>query len=210
LRLALAGLAALLAGCSSGTVVVTTPTATATVRPATATPPPTAPPAVVSDTKFTCPATVSGSQKLFADADTSLKFSFPASLTEEQCERIVLSDGSQSLAVGNLFHIWVAPRAAGQTIQQWVSQQTDQYEVVALTPLTVAHAESAASVKADPAATPGPRPFDAEPFAQAQAIVGGTAHFYTVFGLIALINTTDSTAGGPDTMNAIIASFDVP
>jgi hypothetical protein len=201
----------LLAGCGSGTVVVVTPTATAMlVAPSATTAPSPTTAAVVSDTNFLCPATVAGSQKRFADADTSLKFSFPASLTEEHCERIVLSDGSQTLSIGNLFHVWITSRAAGQTIQQWVNQQTDQYEVVTLTPLTVAHAESAVSVKADPAATPGTRPFDAEPFAQAQAIVGGTGRFYTVFGLIAMVNTTDSTAGGASTMAAIIASFDVP
>ncbi len=208
----LAGLAALamtaLAGCGSGTIAISTPPPTATIvsLPATATTSPTAALTVVSDTKMACPVTVSGSQKLFADTDTGLKFSFPASLTEEHCDCRVFSDGSATLDVGNLFHMWVTPRAAGQTIQQWVSAQTDQYETVTLTPLSVAHAASAVSVQAEPAATPGPRPFDAEPFAQARAIVAGTQRFYTVFGLVAMVNTTDSTAPTA----SIIATFDVP
>jgi hypothetical protein len=212
--MALTGLAALsltaLAGCGGGTIALGTPTATATTAtyasPPTATVWPTSSITLVSDTQITCPVTVSGSQKVFLDADTGLKFSFPASLTEQSCERIVTSDGAVTLKIGNLFGVWITPRAAGTTIQQWVNQQTDQYETVTLTPLTVAHAESAASVKAAPAATPGPRPFDAEPFAAAFAIAGGTQRFYTVFDLIAERNTTDSSAApGP-----IVATFDVP
>jgi hypothetical protein len=207
--LALAGLVALaLAGCGSGTVVVSTPTptATATVVVYPPTPAPTATLTLVSDTQFACPVTVSGSQKLFADAETGLRFSFPASLTEEHCERRVIGDGSETLFIGNLFNLGVVPRPAGLTIQQWVNQKIDQYEVVTLTPLTVAHAESAVSIKVEPAATPGPRPFDAEPFNQSDAIVAGTQHFYVVGHFIAEMNTTDS--AGLD--GSIIATFDVP
>jgi hypothetical protein len=212
LGLALAGLAALaLAGCGSGTVVVSSATPTPTwiyfpTSTPTATPWPTSTVKQISDTKFACPVTVSGSQKVFFDSETGLKFSFLASLTETQCERWVNSDGSESLWIGNMFHVYVAPRPAGVTIQQWVNQQTDQYEVVTLTPLTVAHAESAVSVKVEPTATPGPRGFGAEPFNQTDAIVAGTQRFYEVDHLIAEMNTTDSAGGGLPT----IATFDVP
>jgi hypothetical protein len=209
--LTLAGLAALaLAGCGSGTIALSTPTPTATAwtLPTTApspTPWPTSSVKLVSDTPFTCPAAVSGNQKLFADAETGLKFSYPASLTEQGCERIVTSDGSETLHIGNLFSVWAVPRNS-LTVEQFVNQQTDQYEIVTLAPLTVAHAESAVSVKAEPAATPGPRPFDAEPFAGAQAIVAGTRSFYIVFGLTAERNVTDSTSP----LGPIIVTFDVP
>jgi hypothetical protein len=215
--MALIGLAALaLAGCGAGTIALSAPTVTATtanytlIHQPTATPWPTSSITRVSDTQVTCPVTVSGGQKTFLDADTGLKFSFPASLTEEHCERMVFSDGSVTTYVGNLFITWVRPRPAGQTIQQWVGAQTDQYETVTLTPLTVAHSESAASVKTEPTATPGPRPFDAEPFAGTMAIIAGTQRFYGVSNLVAMVNSTDSTAGSNATINAIIASFDVP
>jgi hypothetical protein len=213
--LTLAGLAALaLAGCGSGAIALSTPTATATTaiysNPPTATPWPTSSVTLVSDTQITCPVTVSGNQKVFLDADTGLKFSFPATLTEEHCQRIVGSDGSVTTFVGNLFIAWTRPRTAGQTIQQWVNTQTDQYETVTLSPLTVAHAESAVSVNTEPTATPGPRGFDAEPFAGTIAIVAGTQRFYGVSGLVAMMNATDSTPGANSTINAIIATFDVP
>jgi hypothetical protein len=213
-RLALAGVAALaLAGCGSGTVVVSLPTPTATAmvfsHPPTATPWPTSSVTLVSDTVITCPVTISGNQKIFFDAETGLKFSFPTSLTEQNCERFVGSDGSEGIIIGSLFHVGVQPRLAGQTIQQWVSAQTDQYETVTLAPLAVAHAESAVSVRTEPAATPGPRPFDAEPFNGARAIVAGTQRFYTVTRLIAERFVTDD--GAPNgTLDTIIASFDVP
>jgi hypothetical protein len=205
--LALAGLAALaLAGCGSGTVVISSPTPTATMfTPPTATPSPTPAVATVSDTQIACPITVSGDQKIFFDAETGLKFSFPASLTEQQCKRVVLSDGSESIWVGNLFNLAIYPRA-GLTIPQWVNQQTDHYEIVTLGPLVVAHAESAASVKDEPAPTPGPRPFDAEPFSNVPAIIAGTQRFYVIHTWSAMINSTDSTAP----LGPIIATFDVP
>jgi hypothetical protein len=213
--IALASLVALaLAGCGAGPVAAgtSTPTATTWVLPTTApspTPWPTSSVKIVSDTVVPCPVTVAGDQKVFADAETGLKFSFPASLTEQNCERMVGSDGSEGLIIGSLFHVGVQPHPAGQTIQAWVNAQTDQYETVTLTPLTVAHAASAVSIQTAPTATPGPRPFDAEPFSGARAIVAGTQRFYTVTGLIAERFVTDASASN-STMNAIIATFEVP
>jgi len=120
-------------------------------------------------------------------------FSYPAAWTENECQRVVVSDGTQTLHIGNLFWVARVPRA-GMTIQQWVSSQTNQYEVVTLRPLTDSHAQSAVTISAQPAATPDPnKPFDAEPLSDTLAIVAGSQYFYEVGSLIAVVNETDTT-----------------
>lgn len=205
-----------LAGCggSSSVAAPQTPTATATATlapTATATATATEVPSVTIS--FTCPATVSGSQKVFYDSQLGLRFSYPAAWTENNCQRVVQADGVQSLLIGNLFRVITAPRN-GLTIQQWVSQQTDTpNETVTLTPLTAPHAVAAVTVQAAP--TPNPtssKPFDSEPFAQTDAIVAGTQQFYEVVGLIAVANETDTTPplSHVQLMQQVVTTFEVP
>jgi hypothetical protein len=166
--------------------------------------------AVVSQTSFACPAAVNGSLTVFSDAETGVTFSYPAAWTEHECVRTVNADGSESLLIGNLFRVGVAPRK-GLTIQQWVDQQTDKNEIVTLTPLTVKHADAAVTVTDAPAPNyTSSRPFDAEPFSSTSAIIAGSQQFYQVIHLIAEVNVTDSTAGSHDAFVQVIASFDVP
>jgi hypothetical protein len=99
---------------------------------------------------FTCPATLNGTQKVFADSQLQLSYSYPAAWTENNCQRFVAADGREKLFIGNLFSVTMTPRS-GQTIEQWVGAQTDQYEVITLGPLTVPHAQSAATISAQPA-----------------------------------------------------------
>jgi hypothetical protein len=90
---------------------------------------------VTSQQDFTCPAAVNGSQKVFVDSETSLRFGYPVAWTEADCQRLQISDGSEILLIGNLFHVRVVARQ-GRTIQQWVDQQSTKNETVSLTPLT--------------------------------------------------------------------------
>jgi hypothetical protein len=210
---AASALVALLAGCGASSSVIGQATATTqvpTAALATATPSPTATTAVVSQTSFACPAAVNGSLTVFSDAETGVTFSYQAAWTEHDCVRTVLADGSESLLIGNLFRVGVAPRK-GLTIQQWVDQRTDKNEIVTLTPLTVKHADAAVTVTDAPAPNyTSSRPFDAEPFASTSAIIAGSQQFYQVSTLIAEVNVTDSTASSHDAFVQVIASFDVP
>jgi hypothetical protein len=207
-----------LAGCggSSSAQVAQTATATATAtatlaQTATATATATVEPSVT--TSFTCPAAVSGSQKVFSDTMLELRFSYPAAWTENVCTRTVLADGTESLVIGNLFRVITAPHN-GLTIQQWVSQQTDTpNETVTLTPLTAPHAVAAVTVQAAPTANPtSNKPFDSEPFAQTDAIVAGTQQFYQVVGLIAEANGTDTAPplSHDQLMQQVVTNFEVP
>jgi hypothetical protein len=154
---------------------------------------------------------LNGTQKVFSDSQMQLSFSYPAAWTENNCQRFVSADGDESLFIGNLFSVAMLPRS-GQTIQQWVSAQTDQYEVVTLGSLAVPHAQSAATVSAQPAATPNPnKPFDAEPFSQAMAIVAGSQHFYEVDFLIADMDATDTAPGSLQVLaQQVVTTFVVP
>lgn len=199
-----------LVGCGSvSTAVVPTATLapTATRLPtATATP-------RIQQTTFTCPTPLSGSQKVFDDASMGLRFTFPASWTEETCVRTLGRDGTQSLLVGNLFRVSTTLRD-GLTIQQWVAPQVDApNETVTLGDFNVPGAVAAATIKAAPTATADPsKPFDGEPFSQTMAVVEGTQYFYEVTWLTALLNVTDT--GSPysvDELNQrVVATFVVP
>ena len=166
----------------------TTPTASPSPIPATPTPIPATPTAVI--TTFACPAATTGAQKTFSDTSMRFSFSYPAAWTENDCQRIITSDGGQTLVIGNLFSVSIAPRNA-QTIQQWVNAQANQYEIVTLGQLADSHAQEAATVSAAPSATSDPnKPFDAEPFASAIAVVAGSQYFYTVNGFVAQMSMT--------------------
>jgi len=158
---------------------------------------------VTSQQDFTCPAAVSGSEKVFTDSDTGLRFSYPAAWTEDHCQRLQISDGSEILLIGNLFHVRVVARQ-GLTVQQWVAQQTAKDETVSLIPLTVKHADSAYSVSV----TAGPNGQLGEPFLQTFAIVVGAAKFYEVISLIAQESETDSPPDEP--LIQVVQTFDVP
>lgn len=143
-------------------------------------------------TTFTCPATLNGAQKTFTDTSMQFSFSYPAAWTESNCQRFAGNDGQQTLFIGNLFSISVMPRN-GQTIQQWVNTQANQYEIVTLGALTVPQAQEAATVSVAPSAISDPaKAFDAEPFAQSFAIVAGTHSFYVVNGFVAQLSMTDT------------------
>jgi hypothetical protein len=192
---------------SATTLATVTPTSSPTVA-ATASPTQSAP----TTTTFTCATTVSGSLKTFTDSQTHFSFSYPAAWTENQCQRIVAADGTERIFIGNLFSVGVMPRS-GQTIQQWVSAQTDQYEVVTLGTLSVPQAQAAVSVSTQPAATPNPnKPFDAEPFAQTMAIIAGSQHFYVINYFIAQMSMSDTLPGlSPQQLNQqVVTTFVVP
>lgn len=200
---------AVLAGCgisqsSTGAATATTttaPTATATTIPATPTP------SFVSTT-FTCPATLNGAQKTFSDSSAQFAFSYPASWVENKCQRFMGSDGRQTIFIGNLFSVSVVPRN-GQSIQQWVDSQTNQYELVTLTTLTVQQAQAAVSIAVKPSAISDPsRAFDAEPFAQTFAIIEGSHNFYMVNALVAQMSMTDTMPSL--TSQPIVTTFVVP
>lgn len=193
----------LLAGCAANattspqaranptaTLASTTPTTTPTTTPATPTPIPATPTAVI--TTFACPAAITGAQKTFSDTSMRFSFTYPAAWTENDCQRIITSDGRQTIVIGNLFSVNIAPRNA-QTIQQWVDAQANQYEIVTLGQLADSHAQEAATVSAAPSATSDPnKPFDAEPFASAMAVVAGSQYFYTVNDFVAQMSMTDT------------------
>lgn len=185
----------LLAGCgrpsplaSSSSAASPTSTVTATAIPAT-------PTTVSGSTTFTCPESLNGAQKTFSDTSMQFSFSYPAAWTETSCQRFTAGDGQQTILIGNLFSVSIAPRN-GQTIQQWVNSRVDQYEVVTLGTLAVPHAQEAATVSVAPSATSDPdKPFAAEPFVQTFAIVAGSQYFYTVNGFVAQMSMTDTMPG---------------
>ncbi len=181
-----------LAGCDASQPVASS-TTTATPAPMVT---PTAIPAMATSTPamttFTCGSVSTGSTKLFNDTAMRLSFSYPATWTENSCQRIQGPGSQQTLIIGNLFSVTVAPRS-GQSIQQWVQDQANQYEVVTLGTLTDQHAQDAATVSVNPSATSDPnKPFDAEPFAQTFAIVAGAQSIYAVNSFIAQMSMTDT------------------
>lgn len=207
-------LIALLAGCASApTGAATTPLPTATLQP----PAPTAlaTTAPLTTQTFTCPATTSGSLKVFLDSASGLKFSYPAAWTEKDCQRNVAENISpsgssvagQSILVGNLFIVAVAPRR-DLTIQQFVSDVEGTDETVKLTPLTVAHAVAADRlfITVAPTAAQPPR------FAQTLAIIAGSRSFYEVSSLNAQMSMTDTLPGLSATqlVQQVVTTFDVP
>ena len=210
---AMSGVLTMLAGCGGSSSAGVAQTATATSLPtatATATLAPTAT-ATSGMTSFTCPETISGSQKDFYDSQLGLRFSFPATWTENGCERDVEANGTQSVLIGNLFRVITAPRD-GLTIQQWVNQQVDTpNETVTLSPLTAPGATSADEVQAAPTSNAS-KPFDSEPFSQTDAIVAGTQQFYEVVGLIAMVNTTDTAPplSHDQLTRQVVSTFQVP
>lgn len=205
----------LVAGCGMGQ------SATDSANAATATPNPTATATVVSATPtpaviaFTCPTTPTGAgSTIFDYPQMQFGFFYPATWTESDCRRMVGADGQQTVFIGNLFSVTTSPRK-GQTIQQWVNAQTNQYEIVTLGSLSVPHAPGAmaATVSAKPSTTSDPnKPFDAEPFASAFAIVAGTHLFYTINGFVAQMNTTDTTPNlsRQQLAQRIVSTFIVP
>jgi len=196
---ALLTLALVLAGCNLP-FARGTDTAQQTAPPGSPTPTIT----VTSKQDFTCPATVSGQDKVFADGETGLSFSYPAAWIEAHCQRLQISDGSEILLIGNLFHVRVVARQ-GLTVQQWVAQQAAKDETVSLTPLTVKHADSAYTVSV----TAGPNGQADEPFAQTFAIVAGTAKFYDVISLIAQESDEDTLPNAP-LVPVVVQTFEVP
>lgn len=201
---------ALLAGCSA-TKPVTTSASSATSILTTSTPTTSlmTPTPASSATTFTCPATLNGAQKTFTDTSMPLSFSYPAAWTESRCQRFMGNDGLQTLFIGNLFSVGVMPRN-GQTIQQWVSAQTNQYEVVTLGALTVPQAQEAATISVAPSATSDPnKAFDAEPFASTFAIVAGSHSFYVINSFNVQFSMTDTQAN-PSQAQQIVTTFIVP
>lgn len=119
-------------------------------------------------------------------------FQLTAAWTETSCQRFTGNDGQQTLFIGNLFSVSIMPRS-GQSIQQWVNTQTNQYETVTLGALTDTQAQAAATVSAAPSAITDPnKPFDAEPFWSTFAIVAGSHSIYMVNGFIAQMSMTDT------------------
>jgi hypothetical protein len=159
---------------------------------------------VTSQQTFTCPAMASGQQKVFADNETGLRFSYPAAWTESDCQRLHISDGSEILLIGNLFHVRVVARN-GLTVQQWVNQQATKDETVSLSPLTVKHADSAYTVST----TVGPNGQSDESFAETFAIVAGSANFYEVISLLAQESDEDTLPNVP-LVPVVVQTFDVP
>jgi hypothetical protein len=199
----------MLAGCG-GASSASVPTATIppTVAPA---PTATATPHAVQTT-FTCPTTVNGSEKVFADASLQLSFTFPASWTEHDCERTVAPDGTQSLWIGNLFNVETCPRN-GLMIQQWVASRVDTpNETVTLNPLAVPGAVEGAAVRATPTPAAANQPFQSEPFASTIAVVAGTQQFYEVYRFIAEISVTDTgpPLSGAELAQQVVTTFIVP
>lgn len=201
-----------LSACATRTTIAQAPTATLVpAATATATPFPTD--SVVAQTPFACPETTVGSRKIFFDAETGLRFSFPAAWTEHDCVRMAGQGGGQTLLIGSLFFVGVEPRN-GLTIQQWVNQQADpQNEQITLTPLTVAHAVDAVTVHvaATPNADPN-KPIAMEPLVQTKAIVAGSQYFYWVNPLIALYSMTDTAPpmSHDQLTQQVVTTFDVP
>lgn len=203
-----------LVGCgAAATGNATQPQQVAEVATDTPLPTATATPTPPQSGTFTCPVTVSGSQNVFFDAATGLRFSYPAAWTESTCQRSVNPDGTQGLLIGNIFSVGVVPRN-GQSIQQWVDGQTDtKNEVVTLNPLTVVHADSAVTVSAQ--RTPNTDPtleWDKEPFSQTFAIVAGSQHFYIVHNLLAQMSMSDTMPGLSlqQLAQQVVTTFDVP
>lgn len=199
----------LFAGCG-GTAAQTPPAPAATLSPteaATAAPTATATLVIPTQTTLTCPTTVNGSEKVFDDSVSGLSFSYPASWTEADCQRITSSDGSQSLIIGNLFIVSIWPRN-GLSIQQWVNQEAGSGEAVALATLSVKHAVEAESVTVTTTgqSTQPPR------FGQTLAIVAGNQNFYEVSGLVAQMSMTDTLPGlsGDQLVQQVVTTFDVP
>lgn len=206
-------LGALLAGCGQAGAGNSTPQQVAAADTATPLPTATATPEPPKSGTFMCPVTASGSQNVFFDAATGLRFSYPAAWTESKCQRGVDPDGTQGLLIGNIFSVDVVPRN-GQSIQQWVDAQTDtKNEVITLNPLTVAHADSAVTVSAQRAPNTDPTlEWDKEPFAQSFAIVAGSQHFYIVYGLVAQMSMSDTMTGMSlqQLAQQVVSTFDVP
>lgn len=174
---------------ANSTVALTSaPTNTPTALPAT----PTVTLAPATTATFACPAASAGSGKVFSDSAMRFSFSYPAAWTETSCQRFTGNDGQQTLFIGNLFSVSIMPRS-GQSIQQWVNTQTNQYETVTLGALTDTQAQAAATVSAAPSAITDPnKPFDAEPFWSTFAIVAGSHSIYMVNGFIAQMSMTDT------------------
>lgn len=203
-----------LSACAPQAAGVQTPTATlvpTASATAAATPSPTAP--ALAQTRFTCPETADGSRKIFFDAATGLRFSYPATWTEHDCVRMGPENGAQTLLIGSLFFVVVVPRN-GLTIQQWIDHQADpQNEQVSLAPLTVAHAVAAVTVHVGPTPNADPsKPFAAEPLVQTKAIVAGSQYFYCVNSLIALYSLTDTapSMSNDQLVQQVVTTFDVP
>ena len=163
-------------------------------------------------TTFTCPTTVNGSVRTFTDASLGLSFTFPASWTENDCERTVAPDGTQSIWIGNLFNVETYPRN-GMTIQQWIVSRVDTpNETVTLNPLTVPGAVDGAAVQASPTPAAANQPFLGEPFASTIAVVAGTQQFYEVYRFIAEMSVTDTAppVTGAELAQQEVTTFIVP
>ncbi len=184
---------AALAGCGAPQPITDStmaPTSAATDSPTAL--PATSTPASAPVTTFACPTNSAGSGKVFSDSAMQFSFSYPAAWTENSCQRFTGNNGQQTLFIGNLFSVSIMPRN-GQSIQQWVNTQTNQYEIVTLGALTDTQAQAAATVSAAPSATTDPnKAFDAEPFSSTFAIVAGSHSFYMVNGFVAQMSMTDT------------------
>lgn len=195
--LALTALAAL-SGCeaSAKANVKSQPTATTTSVPPTQTPiPPTATPngpSVVSQMSFTCPATVNGSNKTFSDSQTGFSFSYPASWTETQCQRTVMSNGETTLNIGQVFNVRVIPRT-GEDAQYWVQSQVTAGETATCTPITVQQAMEAYQIQDNP----GPNTPENHPLGQAGFIIQGSRDLYVIYTLIAQTEMQDTLINVP-------------
>lgn len=204
--------AAGMVGCSQGSAASVSPTntvaPTVTLAPTVTVAPPTATATtVVTETDFTCATTTSGATKTFHDSQSGLSFSYPASWTEQQCQRLSSSDGTSSLFIGNIFSVSIIPRH-GQTVQQYVNATKDTNETVTFTPFTAAHAVAAYALTDTIGANPQPE----ETFVQTIAIVEGSQNFYLVHEFIAQMSTSDTMPGvyGSKLVQQVVTTFNVP
>ena len=194
----------LLAACGSTPTAQTPSTPTATFAP-TASPTATATATatfVVPNGDIACPETTSGTTTTFADTQTGLSFTFPASWTEHYCQ----GSSGQGMLVGNLFSVALQPRN-GQTIQQMVDATKVSGEMVTLTSLADPHVAAADTVSVSFANGQGS---DRDPFVQTFAIVQGSQQFYLVYRLLAQMNMTDTVVGSPDQLRQVVTTFVVP
>ncbi len=184
----LAALLMVLAACGSGSAGRATDTPSPTETPTSA-PTATATSVLVSATprpngSYVCPTTTSGATTTYNDSQFALRFSYPATWTEHDCQQ--LSD--TTILIGNLFFVNKYPRN-GQTIAQWVDATKASGETVTLAPLTVPGAVEGAQVSDTLSGNTSPR--DAR-FLQSMAIVAGSHDFYVVRDILAQMSMTDT------------------
>jgi hypothetical protein len=204
LIVALAGCAG--AGSAAGPQSTSTAASTPTSAP-TATSVPTATVTHLPLGTITCPTILSpdGSTKIFSEPQLGFSFTYPAAWTEKICQQ-----GSNGVLIGNLFSVSVSPQQ-GRTIAQMVDATKTPEETVTLTPVPDPHAVEVVQVGVTFPNRAGPTPEAFQPFVKTIAIVAGTQSFYTITGLIAQQNMTDTIDPLPGVQLAqqIVSTFTV-